>query len=196
MQLQKSLVPVLLNLTSIRENPPSLNVSLGPDILQSVTGQSSGNDSSNRATKDVDYPSADIDWDITVDSSQINWDIGDVEEETDDNGTGLGPYEMVNASDILQNSSSIDGIESEQNIEENTIVSVPEISWDIGVENPQMNTSEDTDQPNTALEKEQTSLPSTIVNQSQESENKRSQLLETGYRSDLLDDLYEVYAWK
>lgn len=191
----KSLVAVLPNLTSIRENPPSLNVSVGPDILQSVTGQSSGNDSSNCATKDVDYPSADIDWDITVDSSQINWDIGNVEEETDDNGTGLGPYEMVNASDILQNSSSIDGIESEQNIEENGIVSVPEILWDIGVENPQMNTSEDTDLPNTALEKEQTSLPSTIVNQSQETENKRSQLLETGYRSDLLDDLYELKAF-
>lgn len=41
-----------------------------------------------------------IDWDIIMDSFQIDWDIGIV-GETDDNVNGLGFYEIVNVSDVL-----------------------------------------------------------------------------------------------
>ncbi|THF94098.1 hypothetical protein TEA_001236 [Camellia sinensis var. sinensis] len=76
--------------------------------------------------------------------SEIDWDIGTV-EETEDTGNGLGPYEIANANEFLQNSPlNDDGVESDKtllNKKEDVVVpevSVSQISWDISVENPQV----------------------------------------------------------
>ncbi|CAL5350617.1 unnamed protein product [Camellia sinensis] len=93
---------VLPKLRDIIENPPSLNVSVGSEVLDT-----------------------------------IDWDIGTV-EETEDTGNGLGPYEIVNANEFLQNSPlNDDGVESDKtllNKKEDVVVpevSVTQISWDI-----------------------------------------------------------------
>ncbi|CAL5419672.1 unnamed protein product [Camellia sinensis] len=95
---------VLPKLRDIIENPPSLNVSVGYEVLDTVN----------------------IDWDIVT------------VEETEDTGNGLGPYEIVNANEFLQNSPlNDDGVESDKtllNKKEDVVVpevSVTQISWDI-----------------------------------------------------------------
>ncbi|KAI7996350.1 CDK5RAP3-like protein [Camellia lanceoleosa] len=122
---------VLPNLRDIIENPPSLNVYVGSEVLDTVNIEARL-DESNYVTGEMG----------------IDWDIGTV-EETEDTGNGLGPYEIVNANEFLQNSPlNDDGVESDKtllNKKEDAVVpeaSVSEISWDISVENPQVHTSE------------------------------------------------------
>ncbi|KAF5940541.1 hypothetical protein HYC85_021708 [Camellia sinensis] len=119
--LQKTSGTVLPKLRDIIENPPSLNVSVGSEVLDTVNVE------------------ARLD-----ESNHIDWDIGTV-EETEDTGNGLGPYEIVNANEFLQNSPlNDDGVESDKtllNKKEDVVVpdvSVTQISWDISVENPQV----------------------------------------------------------
>ncbi|KAJ6992504.1 hypothetical protein NC653_015787 [Populus alba x Populus x berolinensis] len=107
----KPLRSVLLNLKDIRGNPPSLDVCADPVILDSSNIQLDL-DESNHERGDMDVAANNIDWDISVDGADIDWDIGTV-EETDDGGNGLGPYEIVNASDISQNSSQNEAVESD-----------------------------------------------------------------------------------
>ncbi|KAF5940538.1 hypothetical protein HYC85_021705 [Camellia sinensis] len=84
---------VLPNLRDIIENPPSLNVSVGSEVLDTVNVE------------------ARLD-----ESNHIDWDIGTV-EETEDTGNGLGPYEIVNANEFLQNSPlNDDGVESDKTL--------------------------------------------------------------------------------
>lgn len=170
---------VLLNLKDIRENPPFLNVSAAAEILGSADFQSSSNDS--------------IDWDISVDSAQIDWDIGTV-EETEDAGNGLGPYEIVDASEILQGSQETD--QTPSNKEGNTLppeLSASEISWDISVETPQVDVTDNANPRNISMEN-QKSIPDALTQMPGINED-RSQLLETEYRNKILDDLYEVYSY-
>lgn len=194
MQLQKSAQAVLLNLKKIHEYPPSLNVSAVPEILDSENIGLSFDESSN-VRRNGDFTADNIDWDISVDSSQIDWDIGAV-EETDDGGNGLGPYEIVNASDIIENSSQNEAIGSDQtplNKREGNLhpeISVSEISWDISVETPQVDVIDDVNLPNISLEN-QTHVADP-PSQNPGVKEGRSQLLETEYRNNLLDDLYEV----
>ncbi|KAJ6747391.1 CDK5 REGULATORY SUBUNIT-ASSOCIATED PROTEIN 3 [Salix koriyanagi] len=137
---------VLLNLKDIRENPPSLNVCADPLILNSSNIQLDL-DESNHVIGDMDVAADNLDWDISVDGADIDWDIGTV-EETDDGGNGLGPYEIVNASDISQNSSLNEAVESSEiplrKEEENvhTEISVSEICWDISVETPHVDANQ------------------------------------------------------
>ncbi|KAI3472149.1 hypothetical protein Pfo_029637 [Paulownia fortunei] len=182
---------VLPNLIYLLEKPPSLNVSVSPEVADAVSAQVC-----------LDEPAliagaADsIDWDITLESSQIDWDIGTV--ETEDNGNGLGPYEIVNASDILPNSPHKDGVETHQT-SENTEgptapdASVSEISWDVSVENPQVGGAKDVGFVSTP-----TGSGSTYHYTKAEatgSDHDRSQLLETEYRNKILDDLFEAKAF-
>ncbi|KAJ6363322.1 hypothetical protein OIU78_003489 [Salix suchowensis] len=164
---------VLLNLKDIRENPPSLNGTwMLPLII--LTGI------------------------FSVDGADIDWDIGTV-EETDDGGNGLGPYEIVNASDISQNSSLNEAVESSEiplrKEEENvhTEISVSEICWDISVETPHVDATNDTNSVNMGLENQTYSLE-TITN-TPAMKAGRSQLLDTEYRKKILDDLYEMKAF-
>lgn len=181
---------VLLNLKDIRENPPSMNVSAASEIVGSVDVQSSSNDN-QIVGEDTNAAGDSIDWDISVDSTQIDWDIGTV-EETEDAGNGLGPYEIVNASEFLQVPQETDRTPS--NKEGNTLpaaVSASEISWDISVDTPQVDVIDDANPPNISVGN-QKSVPDTLT-QTPGINEDRSQLLETEYRNKILDDLYEVY---
>lgn len=185
-----------MNLKDVCENPPSLNVSVGPEILDSSNVKSSF-DEANLVVGDVDVSADNIDWDISVDSAQIDWDIGTV-EETDDTGNGLGPYELVNASEILQNSSANEAVYSDQtplHKEEETLlpgISVSEISWDISVETPQVDVIDDFSISNVGLD--DPIYVSDTLPQIPEIKEDRSKLLDTEYRNKILDDLFEVCA--
>nr|KAJ0206985.1 hypothetical protein LSAT_V11C500288550 [Lactuca sativa] len=168
---------VLPNLRDIINNPPPLEVSAASEVLASVNAQTNPN---NEMSFEGEAAGDSIDWDITLDSSQIDWDIGTVE----DSGDGFGAYEIVDASEI-PGSSLKDGMESDETNKEKM---VSEISWDIGVEN-----LEDESTQNSALIDV---MPSgmNVLNQSQGIKD-RSQLLETEYRSRILDDLFEIKAF-
>lgn len=193
----KPLRSVLLNLKDIRGNPPSLDVCADPVILDSSIIQLDL-DESNHERGDMDVAANNIDGDISVDGADIDWDIGTV-EETDDGGNGLGPYEIVNASDISQNSSQNEAVESgetplkkeEENV--HTEISVSEICWGISVETPQVDAINDTNLVNMGLEN-QTYVLDTITHTPGMKEG-RSQLLDTEYRNKILDDLYEIKAF-
>lgn len=193
----KSVLIVLPNLRNIREHPPSLHVSVGSGIVDFVDTQSSYTEP-DLVRGDLDVAAENIDWDISVESSQINWDI-DTVEETDDNGNGLGPYEMINASDVPQSTSPNEAVESDQTSldkEERGLhpeIPASEISWDISVETPQVDVIDDASLPNFSLDN-QTSVPYTS-SQTTELKEERSKLLETEYRNKILDDLYEVKAF-
>ncbi|KAH7512415.1 hypothetical protein FEM48_Zijuj12G0088500 [Ziziphus jujuba var. spinosa] len=197
-EMDKS-IKVLPNLRDIREHPPSLNVSVGVDIVDPVNVQSSYNESDN--ARDMDISADTIDWDISVESSQIDWDIGTV-EETDDTGNGLGPYEIVNASEILQSSSPNDVVESDHFPSNKGVsdqlpeISVSEISWDISVETPQVDVIDDLNLPNIGSENQKYVLDRlTQTTETTETKEGRSQLLETEYRNKILDDLYEIKSF-
>ncbi|GLT37173.1 hypothetical protein SLA2020_115070 [Shorea laevis] len=186
---------VLPNLKDIRENPPTLNVSVVSDLLDSANGQSTSNEI-NHVMGGMDVIADNIDWDISVEGAQINWDIGTV-EETDDSANGLGPYEMVNASD-LQSSEAMESDKTPLNkMDDSTLpeISVSDISWDISVETPQVDVIDDVSLPNVSSEN-QTYVPDTLPQtQNLEIKEERSQLLETEYRNKILDDLYEIKAF-
>lgn len=190
--MQNSPSIVLPNLKDICENPPSLNVSVASDFLDSANGQSTSNEI-NQVMGGMDVIADNIDWDISVEGAQINWDIGTV-EETDDSANGLGPYEMVNASD-LQSSEAMEPDKAPLNKMDDSThpeISVSDISWDISVETPQVDVIDDVSLPNVSPEN-QTYFPDTLPQtQNLEIQEKRSQLLETEYRNKILDDLYEV----
>lgn len=184
---------MLLNLWSVRENPPSLKVYAVSGILDSVNMQSSFGESHHLTGEVAD----EIDWDISVDNSQIDWDIGTV-EEFDDSGNGLGPYEIVDASEVLESSSPRNEIKLGQNpvsTEEDVKIpdtSTSEICGDVSIENPHVDAIHGAVVPNDVL-KNQASVsiaPAPIP----KAEEGRSQLLDTEYRNKILDDLYEVYA--
>ncbi|XVE75693.1 hypothetical protein DITRI_Ditri12bG0113500 [Diplodiscus trichospermus] len=193
----KSALAVLLNLKDIRENPPSLKVSATSEILDVENTQLSSHEG-NFVKGDIDINTDTIDWDISVDSAQIDWDIGTL-EETDDGGNGLGPYEIVNASEILQNSLPNEAADSDKiplhKTEENPPpeVTVSDISWDISVETPQVDVIDDVSLPIIQFEN-QTFAPDSLPF-TQGTREQRSQFLETEYRNKILDDLYEMKAF-
>lgn len=187
---------MLLNLRDVRENPPSLNVYATSDIIDSVNIQSSLGES-RHLTGEVHAAPDNIDWDISVDSSQIDWDIGNV-EEADDAGNGLGPYEIVSASEVLESYLPGNEVQSDQNPiskEEGMLVqdaSSSDACWDVSVENPHVDVIDDAVIPNVGLDI-QTSVSNTPAQITKVKEG-RSQFLDTEYRNKILDDLYEVYT--
>lgn len=190
--LQKTPGTVLTNLREVREKPPSLTIAVHSEALDSVTAEPF-HSKPNQIVGETDFAADSIDWDITMDSSQIDWDIGTI-EETEENGNGLGPYEIVNASD-LPNASENEGIDSHQislTKEEFSApeVNVSEISWDISVENPEMNVVEDVGLVG-FHDQAQAVIPDTS-SEVQDSTKERSPLLDTEYRNKILDDLFEV----
>ncbi|EPS74254.1 hypothetical protein M569_00499, partial [Genlisea aurea] len=178
-------LPVLSNLLYVRENPPSVNASPSPEVLGPVSALAGSNKSKNLVDA-ADVAVDSIDWDITVDSSQIDWDTGMVEAE--DNNRGLGPYEMVDARDSQPDSPQRHGSEETHQISEYTEAirasdfSVSEISWDVNVEDPN-------------LFRAQTDISENYNYAAAEDDADRSQLMETEYRNKILDDLCEVGAF-
>ena len=171
----------------MHENPPSLNVSVGSEINDVIVHSS--NNELNPSVSNVEVAAADIDWDISVDSSHIDWDIGTV-EETDDTGNGLGPYEIIDASDVIQTTPA-EAVRSDPTISNQELGLHADISWDISVETPQVDVIDDISAPNVVVDN-QASLPDTS-SQLTENKDERSQLLDTEYRNKILDDLYEVH---
>ncbi|OWM78954.1 CDK5RAP3-like protein [Punica granatum] len=183
---------VLPNLIDVRENPPSLNVSAASDINESMNTQS---DYDGAVRGNTDVVADNIDWDISVDNSAIDWDIGNI-EETEDSTNGLGPYEIVNASEVLQNSSPNDveeanPVKGEESLQQD--ISASKISWDISVETPQVDVIDDVSLPNIGLDNPTSA--SHLVTETSESKEVRSQFLETEYRNNILDDLNEIKAF-
>ncbi|KAL6555431.1 hypothetical protein OROGR_006689 [Orobanche gracilis] len=178
-------VSVLPNLIHFREKPPSLHVSVSPEMSDVVSGEQCHDKPAL-----VSGTPESIDWGITLDSSQIDWDIGTL--ETEDNGNGLGPYELVNASDISPDSHHQIS-ESKEGRPTGADVSVSEISWDVTVENPQIAVVEESGLLRTLMEsgltEDYTKIEATGINQ------ERSQLMQTEYRNKLLDDLFEIKAF-
>ncbi|ESQ40612.1 hypothetical protein EUTSA_v10013160mg [Eutrema salsugineum] len=170
---------VLQNLKDIREKPPSLSVLGASEALDADTIHPSEN------ANGTDAAAGSIDWDITLDTAEIDWDVSMVEEV--DSGNDLGSYEIVNASDIPENSPF--KVEESQGPE----VDVSEISWDVSVETPQVEEIGDSALVESGLEN-QTQLKDSTT-QVLGSGEERSQLLETEYRNKILDDLYEVKAF-
>ncbi|GAB4851550.1 hypothetical protein Ancab_030953 [Ancistrocladus abbreviatus] len=190
----KTSAAVLSNLRESIENPPSLNVSVGSDLLDSIN-TTSNIGQQNDAGGAIAVGADGIDWDITLESSQIDWDIGTI-EETEDPGNGLGPYEIVNASDILQDSSpdsNVTSIQSSLSKEESPGLGISKISWDVSVENLQSEAKEDSS-PQNAVHEAQITAPETLMQVEVKSVD-RSPLLETEYRNKILDDLFEVKAF-
>ncbi|KAH6767847.1 hypothetical protein C2S52_018830 [Perilla frutescens var. hirtella] len=188
--------PVLPNLINIRQYPPSLNVSVIPEVSDAVTAEVSQDQPALMTGGEADITADSIDWDITMESNDIDWDIGSV--ETEDNGNGLGPYEIVSASDALPNSPHKDGVETHQvleNMEGTTAqdVTLSGISWDISVENPQVGGAEDAVLTSTPAESGSTFHYSKT--EATGSNREKSQLMETEYRNKILDDLFEVKAF-
>lgn len=185
-------VSVVPNLRNFIENPPSVGVSVGSDFVESTNAVSNLNEQID--TFGTMSTGADgIDWDITLDSSQIDWDIGTV-EETDDAANGLGPYEIINAKDVLEDSSAYENEKFGQAAPSgggSIDGEVSEISWDVSAGDPQLEVKEDSDTHN--AEEAQTST----LNASDDAQvsGDRSPLLETEYRNKILDDLFEVKAF-
>ncbi|RZC83140.1 hypothetical protein C5167_045926 [Papaver somniferum] len=196
-ETEKTSGVVLPNLRDLVENPPSLSVEDHGSVVEpfKVIG-SCGIDGD--LVSDADNPNDNIDWDISVDSSQIDWDIGTT-EETEEAANGLGPYEIVNASEALQDSVDGNSMGLEQCLSHNPEdshapdSSLPDISWDISVENPQLDMHEEAVVVNVDIETQSGlssgSVKSTDINQ------ERSQLLDTEYRNKILDDLFEIKAF-
>lgn len=184
--------PVLSSLRQIVDSPPSLVVCVGPDFINFANTISS-TDQQYDMDGTMDNGGDVIDWDISLESSQIDWDIGNIEEPDPDNGTG--PYELVNVGDVMEHSSTVDNSNSLHSppIEVELASGVSEISWDVNVENPQLDIMEDSDTPNVAVEAQSSDL--NILSQTQEVTGDRSLLLETEYRNRILDDLFEVKAF-
>ncbi|KAI3984315.1 hypothetical protein MKX01_011269 [Papaver californicum] len=188
---------VLPNLRDLVENPPSLSVEDHGSVVESseVIGSCVID---GELVSDADNPNHNIDWDISVDSSQIDWDIATA-EETEEAANGLGPYEIVNASEALQASVEDNSMGFEQclsNKPEDSQApesSLPDISWDISVENPQLDMHEETVLVNVDMET-QSGLASGSV-KSTDIKQERSQLLDTEYRNKILDDLFEIKAF-
>lgn len=177
------------NLRNIIDNPPPLSVSVGSDFVD-TTNAVSNLDEHIDTCGTMNSGADGIDWDITLESSQIDWDIGTI-EETDDAANGLGPYEIINANDVLQDSLANENEKSDQAAlcgGESIEVEVSELSWDVSVENPQLEMKEDS---GTHIAKE---APTSAPNASADAHvsGDRSPLLETEYRNKILDDLFEV----
>lgn len=182
----------MTNLRDLVENPPSLSVEDHGSVTESLKVTASSV-IDGELVLDADNAIDNIDWDISVDSSQIDWDIATT-EETEEAVNGLGPYEIVNSSEALQASIEDNSMGSEQCLvnkpEDVPDSSLSEISWDISVENPQVDVHEDAVVMNTS-DQNQSAVPSSSI-QSIGIKQERSKLLDTEYRNKILDDLFEV----
>ncbi|KAL8137664.1 hypothetical protein V2J09_003665 [Rumex salicifolius] len=183
---------VLSSLRQIIDSPPSLAVCAGPEFLNFLDSVSNNNQQYDMGSN-MDMGEAIIDWDISLESSQIDWDIGNVEELNPDNG--LGPYELVNLGDTMDDSSTVDKSNALDTppIEVELDSGASEMSWHVDVVNPQVDVMEDSNTPNVTVEPQS---PDPIsLSQTQEVTEERSPLLETEYRNRILDDLFEIKAF-
>ncbi|WOL14948.1 hypothetical protein Cni_G23729 [Canna indica] len=188
---------VLQNLRHLYKSPPSIHVSISTEVQNSLTDMS-GLDINHYPTGgqiDANFSTGGIDWNISVDDTQIDWDIG-TDEQVEESSNGFGSYEIIdydrdlqeseNGKTILENPSSE---RTEEAIVSGTSESV--ICWDISLENSQYSVK-DTVVSDADVESK---LEPTEILQSQNLDEQRSQLLEIEYRNKILDDLFEVKSF-
>ena len=72
---------MLSNLRQLHKNPPSLNVSVSPEVQNSLIDLSNVDQSYPMTGAPIpDISMEGIDWIFSVDDTQIHWDIGGVEQ--------------------------------------------------------------------------------------------------------------------
>ncbi|XP_010928446.1 CDK5RAP3 protein homolog isoform X2 [Elaeis guineensis] len=190
---------VLQNLRHLLENPPSLSVSVSPEVQNSLNDLSKPDSSypvPGMQLPDTNLATDGIDWNVLVDDTQIDWDIGAV-EQPEESGSGIGSYEIIDSNNIdLRGSENGNGVVADQ-MSLNRIEGVAsrtsesEICWDIIIENPQVDAL---DVPADAG-KESQLLGPTESSHHQSLVAERSQFLETEYRNKILDDLFEIKSF-
>lgn len=194
---EESVVVVLPFLSNLHENPPSLYISVSLEIENSLKDQSELDPAypmTVEGSADMDVAIAGIDWNLSVDDDQIDWDVGQPELSVDD---GLGSYEIIDAHKELHESENGDVVLSDNIsvIEEGVLskTTSTELCWDISIENPQVSATEHLDSPSSSQEVQQ--VEPIQSSSSQFLKEKRSQLLETEYRNKILDDLLELKSF-
>lgn len=194
--LQKSAGTVLHNLRHLHEDPPSLHVSMSAEVQNSICDISMPGigHSLTGGLVDADLSMGGIDWNISVDDTQIDWDIG-TDERVEESGNGFGSYEIIDYDVDLkeyENDKPLLDAEASSKKEDQVVVSETsgsEICLDISLESSQVSVVEDAAVPDAGT---QFQLNPTEKSQHQSLDGERSQLLETDYRNNLLDDLFEV----
>ncbi|KAG1363881.1 putative CDK5RAP3-like protein [Cocos nucifera] len=195
---QKNPSDVLQNLRRLLENPPCLSVSVSPEVQTSLNDLSKPDLSypvTGMQLPDTNLATDGIDWNILVDDTQIDWDIGAV-EQPEEPGNGFGSYEIIDSNNIdLRGSGNGNGVVADH-MSLNRIEGVAsgtsesEICWDISIENPQVDALDVT--ADAGKESQLSSPTESPHHQSLVAE--RSQFLETEYRNKILDDLFEMLS--
>lgn len=196
---EKSSRAVLPNLKQLHENPPSVNVLLSQEVQNSLIDLSHvDNPMTGEHIPDTDIAVGGIDWNISVDDTQIDWDIGAM-EQTEVSADGFGSYEMIDSKTDFRDSDNGHGMLSDNSsfnkVEDGQIsgTSDSEICWDISIENPSVNTIQEATMADSLSV---TNLSRPIESsEPQTSNEQRSQLLETEYRNKILDDLLEIKSF-
>lgn len=106
-----------------------------------------------------------------MDGAQIDWDIGAVEEQSEESGNMLGTHE-IGDSNVEKGDQLSDKVEG--------------INWDVGIEDLKLEMEAPVQDATT--EENVCGLVETGASGHEE----RSQLLGTDYRNKILDDLFEV----
>ncbi|CAL9049787.1 CDK5RAP3-like protein [Musa acuminata AAA Group] len=192
---EKSPGSVLENLRHLHENPPSLYVSMSAEVQNSLSDMSTSDVHVSAGTPmDTILPMGGIDWNISVDDTQIDWDV-DAVEQLEESGNSFGSYEIIDYNVDLKDSENGKDLLYDNTSSKKTEGVVPEASeseicWDISLENPQVDMLEDAVVPVVGIDK-----PNPTETSQSESSEERSQLLETEYRNKILDDLFEVKSF-
>ncbi|XP_008795749.3 CDK5RAP3-like protein isoform X1 [Phoenix dactylifera] len=197
---EKEKIPsdVLQNLRHLLENPPSLNVSVSPVVQNSLNDVSKPDSTypvTGKQLPDTNLATDGIDWNILVDDTQIDWDIGAV-EQPEESGNDFGSYEIIDSNIDLKGSENADSVASDhmllnrmEGVASGT--SESEICWDMGIEKPQVDVLDVTAD---AGKESQLLSPAESPHQ-QSLVVERSQFLETEYRNKILDDLFEIKSF-
>lgn len=182
---------VLSNLRNLQMNPPSLNISVDPEIVESEVQVDRSY--SLQIMEKQEHDVADIDWNITLDSTGIDWEIGLVHQAVDSEAP-FGSNETVNSEENFHKLLSNGDIKTLHSSPIELVRGIggqcpaQEAQWDINIENTPVEMLDGI--PNADQKHKISDLSACTINMTQE--EPRSKLLETEYRNRLLDDLFEV----
>ncbi|KAG6486010.1 hypothetical protein ZIOFF_054580 [Zingiber officinale] len=198
---EKEKIPgdVLQNLRHLHENPPSVHVLMSAEVKNSLSGilQADVGHFQTGEPMDADLSMGGIDWNISVDDAQIDWDIGTV-EQVEESDNGFGSYELVDYSaDYQESENGKPVLVDEASLKTAEEAAVPAdsgsgICLDAGLKKSQFATLEDSVVPDAGVESQQIAVEKS---QPSELDEERSPFLETEYRNKILDDLFEVKSF-
>ncbi|KAF3778722.1 CDK5RAP3-like protein [Nymphaea thermarum] len=184
---------VLSNLINLHTNPPSFNISVDPEIVDSEVQFELS--SSLPIVEKQEQDAVDIDWNITLDNTGIDWEIGPI-DQSEDSETLFGSIEIVNPEENVHQ--PLSDIDNSLHVSPNELVSGlgkecsdQEICWDIYIENTPVEMLDGI--PDADQKAKISDLNTCTINKAKE--EPRSKLLETEYRNRLLDDLFEIKSF-